>query len=353
VTPSSDMDEKEKSNMWLRQDDWEEIRKSANVDAQLLRRHDNRMVLRGLSHYSFRETYSNVYAVCNMLLLGSEDDEHDHQGDASTTTTIVSPEILTFMAAEGICGTAASASLATGVGAGGIGSNSSSTSSSSNGTAEDTSDAAIATTSGRGLEDRTAPRVAVERRLLRARQIKATLQVSAQLRKEEKEQQQKLLSNYPTGQAPQVAADAEEKIARVARAISRPSRKFAETLGLVDATAAIMVYTSAAAAASTADGQERQGHQHLQEQQHRDLQKQEDTQDFQPSVQSNGLSSSPSPPQAAAAATSSISPGSSEEEVVFIVSEDDDGSTSSSSASSSTRSLSSFTFRPVSQVQLF
>lgn len=201
VPRASDMLESEKAALWIRPEDREEIRAAANEEALLCRKADNKMILRGQSHFCFRETYSNVYAVCNL----TADEDQD-------ACTIVSPEILAFMATGGIAGAAGSNS-------GG----------------------------GRGLEDRTAPRVAVERRLLRAQQIRATLQAAAAARSESK--MDKFENNN----------DNDERIARVARSISRPSRKFAETLGLVDATAAIMVYTENASQATTTPSQQQCG----------------------------------------------------------------------------------------------
>lgn len=179
VPRASEMSEAEKSHLWVRPQDREVIRQDANLEAQKCRKCDNKMILRGQSHFCFRETYANVYAVCNLSTQENQD-----------VCTVVSPEILAFMA-----------------------------------TAH----------SGRGLEDRTAPRVAVERRLLRYQVIKSTIQLYHQLLKDK-------LTTGGLVESSLTEAD-DERVAHVARTLSRPSRKFGEALGLVDATAAIMIYT--------------------------------------------------------------------------------------------------------------
>ena len=154
--------EDEKSALWFRGAERAEIHRRLSREAHESRICDNKMILLGQPHFCFRDTYANVFAACH-LIVGHDDDD---------MCSIVSPEIFTFMA----------------------------------------------TNDARGLEDRTAPRVALERRLLRARQTQLVLQA-------------------------QRVNDA-EGVRNVSRALSRPSRKLAEALGIIDATAAMMTYTN-------------------------------------------------------------------------------------------------------------
>jgi hypothetical protein len=163
VPASSEWSEAEKSRVWFSDSESKRLREESNNDAHEFRRSDNKMILLGQPHFCFRETYANIFAVCN-LNVGEDDD----------MCSFVSPEIVTFMAIN----------------------------------------------EARGLEDRTAPRVAVERRLLRVQQVKLVLQA-------------------------QSASKDPESVRNVARAMSRPSRKLAEALGIIDATAAMMYYLDA------------------------------------------------------------------------------------------------------------
>jgi len=202
VKGSGQLTEHEKTLLWAGPLERARYRQEASDDAHECRKRDNKMILSGQSHFCFRETYSNVYTVCNFI---GEDGEVRHQDVCETVT----PEVITFLAA--CC------------------------------------------SEGRGIEDRTAPRVAVERRLLRSQMIKLTLQA------QEREGYSSLSSSSDSDgskssgsrqsrendsrRRPEEDDDVSERVGRVARALSRPSRKFGEALGLVDATAAIMVYT--------------------------------------------------------------------------------------------------------------
>lgn len=161
----------EKSDLWYRPEEREVFRREALAEAQECRRRDNKMILKGQAHFCFRETYSNVFTVCN---LNVDDDD---------ICEVASPEVITFMASS----------------------------------------------QGRGLEDRTVPRVTVERRWLRLQQTKMVLQAQGDA----------------NGNA--------ETIRSIASVLSKSSRKFAETMGLVDATAAMMVYSGLDADASSSD----------------------------------------------------------------------------------------------------
>lgn len=76
----------------------------------------------------------------------------------------------------------------------------------------------FAMSDGRGLEDRIIPRTALERRELRIQSIRAVLLAQSK------------------------GAD-EEQLCRVAMAFTSPARKFAEALGVADATAAMLEYS--------------------------------------------------------------------------------------------------------------
>jgi hypothetical protein len=151
--------EKEKLLTWYAQSEKESLRQEANADASCARKLDARLLLSGKGHLAFGETYQQVYRICN-LYVAPDDDVVD----------VVSPEILTFLAMN----------------------------------------------QARGLEDRTAPRVAIERRLIRAQSIKLIVQN-------------------------QVSKGTD--VSLLAQQMSSAACKFAQALGVVDATAAMLVYT--------------------------------------------------------------------------------------------------------------
>lgn len=164
TTPKPEsVDDEEKRARWLQPEDKLAIRRSASVEAQALRREDNRKILRGQAQSSFAEIYSCVHSLCL----------HANLSDTDDIVSLVSPEIVTLVANHG----------------------------------------------GRGLEDQVVPKKALERRELRHQSIRAVLM--AQKHK-----------NDP------------ELIRDVARAFTQPSRLFAQALGVADATAAMMEYSS-------------------------------------------------------------------------------------------------------------
>lgn len=143
-----------KPDLWVGRDDARRIRREARQQAHILRKMDEFMMGRGQGHLSFSETYANVYTVC-------------HVGENGT---LISPEILTFMSLG----------------------------------------------EGRGLEDQTSPRIAIERRVRRQQTIKMVVQAHARW----------------TGEP--------DKVRQVSETLSAPSRRLAEALGYVDASASIL-----------------------------------------------------------------------------------------------------------------
>jgi len=143
-----------KPDLWVGREDARRIRREARQQAHILRKMDAFMMGRGQGHLSFSETYANVYAVC-------------HVGGNGT---LIAPEILTFMSLG----------------------------------------------EGRGLEDQTSPRIAIERRVRRQKTIKMVVQAHARW----------------TGEP--------HKVRQVSETLSAPSRRLAEALGYVDASASIL-----------------------------------------------------------------------------------------------------------------
>jgi hypothetical protein len=162
----SELEQEEKVARWLQVEDKIRINQDANSDAQICRRDDNRLLLRGQACMTFSEIYATVHSLC----LQSVTQESD------SVLETITDDVLMHLTVRG----------------------------------------------ARGLEDRTVPRKALERRVLRQHSIAAVLAA-----------QQKYQGNA-------------DKIREVSMAFTLPSRKFSEILGMVDATAAMIEYRSMA-----------------------------------------------------------------------------------------------------------
>ncbi|EEC49831.1 predicted protein [Phaeodactylum tricornutum CCAP 1055/1] len=161
---SVNLTEEEKESRWITAGEKECIRQNANAEAQECRIQDNRLRLGGQVQFASSTIYSSVYNIVQNANLKDSDD----------VFSVLNPELLTFLAFS----------------------------------------------ETRGLEDRTVPHLALERRLIRNDAIRQVLQ------------------------AQQACKGDTDLIGKVAAFCSRPARKFAEALGVADATAAMMEYHS-------------------------------------------------------------------------------------------------------------
>jgi hypothetical protein len=142
-----------KKELWLCREQSRAIRREAKAQASMIRKFDDLMLLQGLPHFSFANTYANVYTVCI-----------NHLSEESLT-----PEVLTFMAS---------------------------------------------TDGSRGLEYQICPQVALQRYISRSQAIKLIVEIQTKLKSDP------------------------EAVRLVCETMSAPSKRFAEALGFVDATAA-------------------------------------------------------------------------------------------------------------------
>lgn len=160
---SSEISPEEKKARWLQREDRNEIRKFAHEHAQEWRLSDAKKIASGQGHLTFSETYANLYGVCHLI----EDFENEN-----AVFDVLTPEVVSHMA----------------------------------------------TSNTRGLEDRTVPRVALQRRLSRRLIVRT------------------VLSMHGRNVEPN---DMQEAV----RSMTLPSRRFAEVLGVADATAAMIEYS--------------------------------------------------------------------------------------------------------------
>jgi hypothetical protein len=152
-----ELDESVKKRLWVRPKEHEEMRQQVYLDAKVARKLDQKLLLRG-EPVNLSGVYSHLHNYVYRAPAGQK------------VFDIVPPRLLIMLARS----------------------------------------------KTRGLEDRTSPIVAIERRILRAAIIRRVL--AAQ-------------------QSPE-----QGKIASIAHKLSRPACDFARAFGVVDATAAMMIY---------------------------------------------------------------------------------------------------------------
>ena len=195
----NELPEEEKNQRWIQQDEHTSIRARMSEQAALSRRKDAAAVQAGQPELSFSETYAQVVGLCHHST--ADDDTKSEDSSCSTENSMVAPvatTTTTSLQQQGLPDLLAS--MAVGRFA-----------------------------ENRGLEDRTVPLMALERRFARAKTIRAVVEC----------QHHTLLTNSQ-----------DSSVADLARALSEPSRKLAECLAVVDATAAMMEYARDVTAAN-------------------------------------------------------------------------------------------------------
>jgi hypothetical protein len=168
----------EKQERWIQRHERSEIRQSANAVAAQGRQEDAWLEDNG--QLSVARTYTQVYDICQQRWSAGEDEEeHEvHESspcnqDATETALTVLPDLLSWMAGK-----------------------------------NDT----------RGLEDRMVPWLALERRVARAKAIRAVVQAQGMYQP--------------------------EVVRTISRVLSHPSRRLGQVLAVADATAAMLEYNN-------------------------------------------------------------------------------------------------------------